>query len=138
MSLTKVVSLQIPLPGNRAVVASHFSNLDQCMKTKVQAIVIAFMALLAATQARGDDAAIKRQLVGRWKTPGGTVMLKADGTMRQSGFPGPQKWDVRQGVFYDHRDSFTILSLTETSFEIQDQAHGHHTGIWTRIAAAER
>ena len=108
------------------------------MKTKLRVILIALItALLATTSARADDAAIKKQLVGRWKTPGGTVVLRADGTMIQSGFPGPQKWDVWDGVFYDHRDSFTILSLTKTTFEIQGQARGRHTGTWTRIAAAD-
>jgi hypothetical protein len=105
------------------------------MKTKFAAILLAFTALLTATYARADDAAIKKQLIGRWETPGGIVDLKADGSMLQSGFPGPQKWDVRHGVFYDHRDSFTILSLTKTTFKIQDQAHGRHTGTWNRIGA---
>ena len=65
------------------------------MKTKLSVMLLAFLlALVSAPVARADDAAIKKQLVGRWKTPGGIVELKADGTMIQSGFPGPQKWDV--------------------------------------------
>jgi hypothetical protein len=103
------------------------------MKKSAFILAAVLMTLFVAVTARADDASIKNQLIGRWKTPGGVVVLKADGTMLQSGFPGPQKWDVRDGVFSDHRDSFTILSLTKTTFEIKDQAHGQHTGIWTRI-----
>ena len=83
-------------------------------------ILLAFLlALVSAPVARADDAAIKKQLIGRWETPGGVTELKADGSMLQLGFPGPQKWDVRNGVFYDHRDSFKILSLTKTRSRIR-------------------
>jgi hypothetical protein len=69
---------------------------------------------------------------------GGTQPVNtADGVMKATFWNGPQKWDVRDGKFHDHRDSFKILSLTKNKFVIQDEAHGHHTGTWTRIAPAE-
>jgi hypothetical protein len=35
-------------------------------------------------------------------------------------------------VFYDASDSFTSISLTKSKYVIWHQAHGQHTGSWTR------
>ena len=107
------------------------------MKTKLPVILVAFfMALVTATAARGDDATITKQLIGRWETPGGITVLRPDGTSD----PYHQKWKVRDGVLIieinpNRDDEFKIISLTKDRVVIQDLFHGHHTGTWTRITA---
>ena len=84
--------------------------------------------LVTGKDQSADDAAIKKQLIGRWETPGGVTELKADGTMLQSGFPGPRKWDVRNGVFYDHRDFLQDSLPHENHF--QDPGSGTRSSRW--------
>jgi uncharacterized protein (DUF2147 family) len=99
------------------------------MKTKFANIVMMIMALttIAAT-AVADDAAIKKQLLGHWKTADNNIIvLKEDGT-----------WDVRGGVYLvkinpNRTDEFKIISLTKSKLVIQDLYHGHGIGTWTRI-----
>jgi hypothetical protein len=69
---------RISSPGTGTLGSLGLSSPDHYMKTKLRAILIAFLTAMATTSARADDAAIKKQLVGRWKTPGGTVVLRAD------------------------------------------------------------
>ena len=104
--------------------------------TTILMTLLATLSLLPASMA-ADDATIKKQLVGSWKGPNNeTIVLKENGVMISSDMPGPQTWDVREGVFHTkfHRneDFFKIISLTKAKFVIQDMYHGRHTGTWTR------
>ena len=109
------------------------------MKTKLgNALKTILMLTALSAAAVADDAAIKRQLVGRWEFEGRTIVLKSDGTMN----PPIRNWDVRNGKYVEIKTSgniepFTILKLTKTQFKIQDDAHGRGIGTWTRIAVAE-
>ena len=96
--------------------------------------------------AHADDATIKKRLVGTWKAYDETIVLKSDGTRITSGtdssgrFSVREKWDVRGGNYIEVRTppeadrDYTIISLTKDKFVLQDNAHGRHTGTWTRIA----
>jgi hypothetical protein len=92
--------------------------------------------MIASYSAKADDAAMKKLLVGSWNASNTTVVLKEDGTMLSS-YPTPEKWDVRGGVFLEIRNpdstrEYKVVSLTKEKFVIQDMAHGHNTGTWTR------
>ena len=108
---------------------------------------LATLSLLPAA-APADDAAIKKQLVGSWKGPDGqTIVVKEDGVMTSSDNPVPEKWDVLDGVFHTFSEGqdggktgenfFKIISLTKTTFVIQDKYHGQHTGTWARSTASK-
>jgi hypothetical protein len=96
--------------------------------------------------ADADDAAIKKRLVGTWKAYDETIVLKSDGTRITSGtgssgrFSVQEKWDVTGGNYIEIRTppegdrDYTIVSLTKDKFVLRDNAHGRHTGIWTRLA----
>jgi hypothetical protein len=108
------------------------------MKTKVSVFLVTFfMALLIAMAARADDAAITKQLIGRWKSEGGRILVfRPDGTSA----PDQRKWKVHDGVLIieinpNRNDEGRIISLTKDKLVIQDLFHGHGTGTWTRIAA---
>ena len=109
------------------------------MKTRLATALKTILMLTALSAAAvADDAAIKRQLVGRWEFEGRTIVLKSDGTMN----PPIRNWDVRNGKYVEIKTSgniepFTILKLTKTQFKIQDDAHGRGIGTWTRITGAE-
>jgi hypothetical protein len=71
-------------------------------------------------------------------------VLKSDGTRITSGIDSSgrysieEKWDVRGGKYIEIRTppsgerDYTIISLTEDKFVLLDNAHGRHTGTWTR------
>jgi hypothetical protein len=126
-------------------------NLDpQTVLQKLEDRVAFFKSLtVAPTPANGSqevpsDADMKQQLVGIWKAYDETIALKSDGTRITSGtdssgkFSIQEKWDVRDGNYIEIRTppegdrSYTIISLTKDQFELQDNAHGRHTGTWTR------
>ena len=96
------------------------------------------------------DAEMKQLLVGTWKEsfPYGvtTIVLKSDGSRIDNGHDYPSgkpysisgKWDVKDGNFIQIRNYpegdryYTIISLTQHKFVLKDNAHGRHTGTWTR------
>jgi hypothetical protein len=107
---------------------------------------------VVSSSAHADDAAIKKQLVGSWKGPGGQILVvKENGGMTDSTFPTPgpgapaiaywtQRWEIRDGVFHtffvdkdgkSQKDSFfKIIFFTNCKFVIQDM---YHSRTWTRI-----
>jgi hypothetical protein len=105
-------------------------------KTKLgNALKTILLLTVLAANAVADDAATKRQLVGRWEYEGRIIVLKSDGTTGDN----IRRWDVQDNklVFTKKSGSIeeaTILKLTKTQFKIKDLAHDHDTTIWTRIA----
>jgi hypothetical protein len=82
----------------------------------------------------GDDAAIKRQLVGTWSYEGRLIVLNADGSMNNDF----KTWDVQNGKYIETKksgatDPCTILKLTKTSFTIREDYRSRGTGTWTRV-----
>jgi len=115
------------------------------MKTRLARTLTLILALAAvtATATLADDAAIKKRFVGFWKSPEGDVWhLTEDGIMLSSHDPAIQwTWTVADGVFQcsskgptgSTEISFKIVSVTKSKFLLKDQAHGKHTGTWTRV-----
>ena len=113
------------------------------MKTRLAKILMLISVL--ATAALADDAAIKKQFVGYWNSPGsdGVWHLTEDGRMHLNPEPStPWTWTVQDGVFKFSKgptgstQSFTIVSLTKSKFVLKDHAHGTHTATWIRIGTA--
>jgi hypothetical protein len=103
------------------------------MKTALKTLSL----LLLVTSALADDAAIKKQLVGKWRySPelgGEVVTLNGDGKMDSI-----RTWDVQNGKFFIIKKSgstepFTILKLTKTHFTFQDDYRAHGIATWTRV-----
>jgi hypothetical protein len=109
---------------------------------KIKMTILALLSLAATAMA--GDAEMKQQLVGTWKAYDETIVLKSDGTRITSGtdssgrFSVREKWDVRGGNYIEIRTppegdrDYTIISLTKHKFVLRDNAHGRHTGTWTR------
>jgi hypothetical protein len=106
------------------------------MKARFLMTILA-LAVLVVTGAHADDAAVKKRLLGYWEAPGWQALLKEDGIIYDFHNHPIDTWDVRHGVFYTKRDSFTIIALTNSKLVIKDQAHTRNTGTWKRITAAK-
>ena len=92
------------------------------------------MLTVLAAGAVADDAATKRQLVGRWQNDGIIILLKSDGTTGDT----IRTWDVQDGKLVFTKKSgkteeATILNVTKSQFKIKDLAHDHDITIWKRI-----
>lgn len=105
-------------------------------KTRLgNALKTIFLLTVLAANAVADDAATKRQLVGRWENQGFIIVLKSDGTTGDT----IRTWDVQDGKLVFTKKSgkteeATILKVTKTQFKIKDDAHDRDITIWTRIA----
>jgi hypothetical protein len=102
------------------------------MKTVLKTLLF----LILVNSALADDAAIKKQLIGKWKYENGAVIvLNADGSMDNDDF---KTWDVKGGKYMEYKktgssESFTILKLSKTSLTIKEDHRGQGTGTWTRV-----
>jgi hypothetical protein len=100
------------------------------MKTVLKTLLF----LILVTSALADDAAIKQQLVGKWKYGNQLIVLNPDGSMNNDF----KTWDVQGGKYMEFKksgasESFTILKLTKTTFTLHEDSHGRGTGTWTRV-----
>jgi hypothetical protein len=81
------------------------------------------LVFLAATVAHADDAAIKRELLGYWASGRHIYWFKDDGVaymMPRDINTTTNKWDVKNGLFYEDGRPSKIISLTRTQFKTQD------------------
>jgi hypothetical protein len=80
-----------------------------------------------------SDAQIKGKLLGYWLSPRHAYLILADGLMRMCPTTGPDpattsnRWDVRDGMFYQDDDAFKIVKLTKREF---DYASTKDIGVW--------
>jgi hypothetical protein len=100
------------------------------MKTILKTLLL----LTLVTSALADDAAIKKQLVGKWKYNGELIVLNADGSMNND----LKTWDVQDGKYIETKqsgatDPCTILKLTKTTFTFREDFRSRGTGTWTRV-----
>jgi hypothetical protein len=154
--LTEFLELEAAIRprGDSPRQAGELSRKLSPMTTTGTTMLMTFLVSLSLLPASAvaDDAAIKKQLVGSWKTPDGTIVLKENGVIIDPNNPGSmQRWDMnddlghhRLGVLHTFFEAtaetdtttghnfFKIISLSETKLVIQDLYHGHHTGIWIR------
>jgi hypothetical protein len=107
------------------------------MKT---ALTLVLALLVSATMAHADDATMKKELVGYWKSKRHAWWYKDNGIVYMLGGGDKSRWDIRNGAFYagspiDYSDSGAkILVLNKTTFTIQ-APDGPSTR--TRITKAE-
>jgi hypothetical protein len=66
------------------------------MKTLTKTAII-LAIFMAATMAQADDAAIKKELLGYWKSGRHSYFYKDDGIIYMRGGTTKSKWDVRDG-----------------------------------------
>jgi len=80
-----------------------------------------------------SDAQIKAKLLGYWLSPRHAYLIQANGLMRMCPTTGPNpattanRWDVRNGMFYQDDDAYRIVKLTKTEF---DYASTKDIGVW--------
>lgn len=89
-------------------------------------LVLTMLVVLfaAVPMVRADDAAIKKQLLGYWKSPRHGYLYKANGIVYMLPRPpstSTSHWDVRHGVYYEmdggRTYAYRIISLTEKEFK---------------------
>jgi len=82
---------------------------------------------MAATMAQADDAAIKQEILGYWKSGRHAYLYKNDGIAYMMGGTSNLKWDVRDGMYYEGSvdgaegspKPLKIISLTKTRFTVK-------------------
>jgi hypothetical protein len=101
------------------------SNEPEGMKTTLTLLLALFMA---ATMAQADDAAMKKEILGYWKSGRHAYLYKDDGIIYMMGGTTKSRWDIRDGKFYessdlhpiDYSSGEKILALTKAKFTVQD------------------
>ena len=81
----------------------------------------AFGACSPATAAEqtSSDAAIKQKLLGYWRSPRHGYLIKSDGVMYMCPrdiCTTTNKWDVKNGKFYQDSEPYDIVMLTDKKF----------------------
>jgi hypothetical protein len=84
-----------------------------------------------------SDAEIKQLLLGHWKSPRHGYEYKSDGYIHMLGGTTTNRWDVRNGVYYEDSDPFDIVTLTSNKFVCRDPGHDHATYTLQRISEEE-
>jgi hypothetical protein len=73
--------------------------------------------------ARLSDTEIKEKLLGYWKSPRHGCLIKADGIMDMLPHKyatSTNRWDIRNGIFYQDGSPYQIVSLTDKKFVYRD------------------
>jgi hypothetical protein len=91
-------------------------------KLILHATALASVAMSGYALAEGD-AQIKAKLVGYWMSPRHAYLIQANGLMRMCPTTGPNpattvnRWDVRNGLFYQDDEPYRIVKLTKAEFD---------------------
>jgi hypothetical protein len=70
-----------------------------------------------------SDAQIKAQLVGYWLSPRYAYLIQSDGLKRMCPTTGlyrattVNRWDIRNGFYYEDGEPYRIVKLTKTKFD---------------------
>lgn len=70
-----------------------------------------------------SDAQTKAKLLGYWLSPRHAYLIQANGLMRMCPTIGPNpattvnRWDIRNGMFYQDNEAYRIVKLTKTEFD---------------------
>ena len=86
-------------------------------------VVILAMSLPAFAGERSSDAAIKQRLLGYWKSPRHGYHIKSDGIMYmcpRAYCTTTNRWNVKDGRFYQDGDAYQIVTLTNNKFVYRD------------------
>jgi hypothetical protein len=95
------------------------------------------LTCLASAGEKMSDAEIKQLLLGHWKSPRHGYEYKSDGYIHMLGGTTTNRWDVRNGVYYEDSDPFDIVTLTSNKFVCRDRGHDHTTYTLQRISKEE-
>jgi hypothetical protein len=91
------------------------------MKTKLirPAMVLTLICTLttAATADSASDAALKRKLLGYWKSGRHSYLFKSDGICYMVEGTTTYHWDIRGGMYYMDATPYKIVSLNGKEFE---------------------
>src|ERR1700730_1338330 len=93
---------------------------------KLILILTAAASLIIADYAQAQsDAQIKSKLLGYWMSPRHGYLIQANGLMRMCATTGPHhattvnRWDVRNGIFYQDDEPYKIVKLTKAEFDYE-------------------
>jgi hypothetical protein len=113
------------------------------MKKTLVKIAMVLAVLVSAAMAQADDATMKKELLGYWKSGRHAYLYKDDGIVYMMGGTTKSRWDIRNGMFYQSGDNSPIdysaggekiLALNKTVFTTE-QSEGPYT--LKRITKAE-
>jgi hypothetical protein len=115
------------------------------MKTTLAKTAMVLVLFMAATMVQADDAALKKDLLGYWKSGRHAYLYKDDGIVYMMGGTTKSKWDIRNGMYLESGDVNSdpsgegekILALTKTKFTVL-QSDGPYTLKRITKAEAER
>ena len=80
---------------------------------------------MATTASAQSDAQIKSELIGYWMSPRHGYLIQDNGLMRMCPTVGPNRamatnrWDVRNGMFYQDGEPYKIVKLTKSEFDYE-------------------
>ena len=89
---------------------------------KVTVTVLSLLLSMTSFVMAGEkmsDPEIKQKLLGYWKSPRHGYLIKSDGIMYMlphKDATTTNRWDVRNGKFYQDGGPYEILSLTDKKF----------------------
>jgi len=92
------------------------------MQTKLirSAMVLTLICTLTTGAAAdtASDAALRRKVLGYWKTGRHAYLFKSDGIRYMVGGTPTRHWDIRGGVYYEDGKPYKISKLNEKEFDI--------------------
>jgi hypothetical protein len=81
--------------------------------------------IVASTSNAQGDVQIKSKLLGYWMSPRHGYLIQANGLMRMRPTVGPNhatmtnRWDVRNGMFYQDGEPYKIVKFTQSEFDYE-------------------
>ena len=95
------------------------------MRETILVMMAATSLIVASTSNAQSDVQIKSKLVGYWMSPRHGYLIQANGLMRMRPTVGPNhstttnRWDVRNGMFYQDGEPYKIVKLTQSEFDYE-------------------
>jgi hypothetical protein len=95
------------------------------MRKEILILMAAASLIMTATAPAQSDAQIKSELIGYWMSPRHGYLIEANGLMRMCPTVGPNRamttnrWDVRNGMFYQDGEPYKIVKLTKSEFDYE-------------------
>jgi hypothetical protein len=138
LHLVRLVQITFAVLGR---VTSKETLLNCCYMIILNRLKMALVVVLMATSlAHADDASIKKQLLGYWRSPRHGYLLKSNGIMYMLPRPGTtttNTWDVRNGFFYQDGEALKIVALNRFQFMYQQTSGDQIVFTLDRATAAQ-
>jgi len=91
------------------------------------------LASRGAMAGAASDVAIKHKLLGYWSSGRHIYLVKADGTKFMLTSDTVNRWDVRDGVYYDDGQACDIITLTQKEFVYRPRSGDRITWYLERV-----